>query len=191
MDKNSVSAVLDLDLKFSTHGKCELIDKLTGFSAERITQDFFIKHKEKGKIPNNPPRLTYFSELINILNKANVFEEICSINSVPHVMTIQSWDKYIENCNAENFEVANFILEQMKLLNSNKHDQKEAATTIQCFLYSLLNKIKEIVSLNPVTNMNTEELHSMTLEILSLMEKVGEIFNVIILAHIQKSIFAL
>ncbi|GFW10097.1 hypothetical protein TNCV_4208601 [Trichonephila clavipes] len=49
-------------------------------------------------------------------------EEICSINSVPHhVMAIQLWEKYIENCNAENFEAANFILEQMKLLNLNKH----------------------------------------------------------------------
>ncbi|GFU85773.1 hypothetical protein TNCV_1069181 [Trichonephila clavipes] len=43
-----------------------------------------------GKILNNPPRLTYFSELLNILNTVNVFEEICSINSVPHyVMAIQ------------------------------------------------------------------------------------------------------
>ncbi|GFY32569.1 transposable element P transposase [Trichonephila clavipes] len=50
----------------------------------------------------------------------------------------------------------------------------EAATTIQCFLYSsLLSKNKEIVSLNPVKNMNAEDLHSMTLEILSLTEKVG------------------
>ncbi|GFV35625.1 transposable element P transposase [Trichonephila clavipes] len=231
-----------------------------------------------GKILNNPPRLTYFSELLNILNKVNVFEEICSINSVPHhVMAIKSWEKYIENCNAENFEAANFILEQMKLLNLNKHGRKyssnlivfsfcmyiksttcysyvrdkgniilpsvrqlqrvaselyiyinvtpglstlanenylrgsckklkdhekqvlqideifiksaitykcnkiigftekgEAATTIQCFLHSsLLSKNKEIVSLNPVKNMSAEDLYSMTLEILSLMEKVG------------------
>ncbi|GFW59174.1 uncharacterized protein TNCV_2781051 [Trichonephila clavipes] len=77
------------------------------------------------KILNNPPRLTYFSELLNILNTVNVFEEICSINSVPHhVMAIQSREKYIENCNAENFEAANFILEQMKLLTLNKHGHK-------------------------------------------------------------------
>ncbi|GFX76928.1 THAP-type domain-containing protein [Trichonephila clavipes] len=44
-----------------------------------------------GKILNNPPRLTYFSELLNILNTVNVFEEICSINSIPyHVMAIKS-----------------------------------------------------------------------------------------------------
>ncbi|GFX83834.1 hypothetical protein TNCV_350981 [Trichonephila clavipes] len=49
-----------------------------------------------GKILNNPPRLTYFSELLNILNTVNVFEEICSINSVPHyVMAIQSWEKHV------------------------------------------------------------------------------------------------
>ncbi|GFX89977.1 transposable element P transposase [Trichonephila clavipes] len=78
-----------------------------------------------GKILNNPPRLTYFSELLNILNTVNVFEEICSINCVPHhVMAIQSWEKYIEKCNAENFQSANFILEQMKLLNLNKHGRK-------------------------------------------------------------------
>ncbi|GFX52925.1 hypothetical protein TNCV_3227931 [Trichonephila clavipes] len=53
-------------------------------------------------------------------------------------------------------------------------EKGEAATTIQCFLYSsLLSKNKEIVSLNPVKNMNDEDLYSMTLEILSLMEKVG------------------
>ncbi|GFW10066.1 hypothetical protein TNCV_4208311 [Trichonephila clavipes] len=52
-------------------------------------------------------------------------EEICSINSVPHyAMAIQLWEKYIVNCNAENFEAANFTLEQMKLLNLNKHGQK-------------------------------------------------------------------
>ncbi|GFW08174.1 uncharacterized protein TNCV_4051591 [Trichonephila clavipes] len=49
-----------------------------------------------GKILNNPPRLTYFSELLNILNTVNVSEEICSINSVPHrVMAIQSWEKIV------------------------------------------------------------------------------------------------
>ncbi|GFU14695.1 transposable element P transposase [Trichonephila clavipes] len=53
-------------------------------------------------------------------------------------------------------------------------EKGEAATTIQCFLYSsLLSKNKEIVSLNPAKNMNTEDLYSMTLEILSLMENVG------------------
>ncbi|GFU08716.1 transposable element P transposase [Trichonephila clavipes] len=51
-------------------------------------------------------------------------------------------------------------------------EKGEAATMIQCFLYSsLLSKNKEIVSLNPVKNMNAEDLYSMTLEILSLMEK--------------------
>ncbi|GFW54105.1 uncharacterized protein TNCV_3829131 [Trichonephila clavipes] len=53
-------------------------------------------------------------------------------------------------------------------------EKGEAATTIQCFLYSsLLSKNKEIVSLNPIMNMNAEDLYTMTLEILSLMEKVG------------------
>ncbi|GFS57752.1 transposable element P transposase [Trichonephila clavipes] len=53
-------------------------------------------------------------------------------------------------------------------------EKGEAATTIQCFLYSsLLGENNEIVLLNPVKNMNAEDLYSMTLEMLSLMEKVG------------------
>ncbi|GFX43151.1 hypothetical protein TNCV_2711951 [Trichonephila clavipes] len=51
-------------------------------------------------------------------------------------------------------------------------ERGEAATTIQCFLYSsLMSKNKEIVSLNPVKKVNAEDLYSMTLEILSPMEK--------------------
>ncbi|GFX45967.1 THAP-type domain-containing protein [Trichonephila clavipes] len=61
-------------------------------------------------------------------------------------------------------------------------EKGEAATTIQCFLYSsLLSRNKEIVSLNPVKNMNAEDLYSMTLEILSLMEKVG--FSVVCIVN--------
>ncbi|GFS78183.1 retrovirus-related Pol polyprotein from transposon opus [Trichonephila clavipes] len=63
-----------------------------------------------------------------------------------------------------------------KELKDHEKQKGETATTIQCFLYSsLLSTNKEIVSLNPVKNMNAEDLYSMTLEILSLMEKLKEL----------------
>ncbi|GFW22763.1 FHA domain-containing protein [Trichonephila clavipes] len=124
-------------------------DKLTGFSGKRITQNFFINHKGKGlsTLANENYLRSRYKEL-----KDHEKQVILKIDEI----FIKSAITY--KCN--------------KIIGFTK--KGEAATTIQCFLYSsLLSKNKEIVSLNPVKNMNAEDLYSMTVEILSLMEKVG------------------